>query len=79
MSWVYNAFFVDNKGGTDGAHGLLAVHGLLTPLTYLTFFKEVRIVDLNYYYVVDGIFTVAYPILMILPSPNHSTAFSNTC
>ena len=49
-------------------------------LTYLTFFKEgTVIVDLSYYHVVDGIITAAYPILMILPSPNHSTAFSNTC
>ena len=48
-------------------------------LTFLTFVNEVAIVDLNNYYIVDRIFTVAYPILMILPSPNHSTAFSNTC
>ena len=40
-----NALFVDDEGGADGAHGLLAIHGLLAPGAHGL---EQRVVDIGY-------------------------------
>ena len=40
-----DALFVDDEGGTDGAHGLFAIHGLLTPGAHGL---EQGVVDISY-------------------------------